>query len=68
MRILLSLALIGLGWICSSPLLANDANEMNGEMKDLFALFAEEQIVITPSKYPQPIRHSPLDDHGDFGR
>ncbi len=35
------------------------AEEPSEELADIFAIFAEEKMVITPSKHPQPISHSP---------
>lgn len=35
------------------------AGDINGDMQDFLALFSEEKMVITPSKYLQPVSQSP---------
>ncbi|MDD5435376.1 MAG: TonB-dependent receptor [Nitrospira sp.] len=35
------------------------ADEITGDMQDILSLFSEEKMVITPSKYLQPINQSP---------
>ncbi len=42
--------------ICANRTLAEEPGE---ELEDIFAIFAEEKMVITPSKHPQPISYSP---------
>ncbi|MFQ5779426.1 MAG: TonB-dependent receptor plug domain-containing protein [Nitrospiria bacterium] len=42
--------------VCPKQTLAEEPGE---ELADIFAIFSEEKMVITPSKHPQPISHSP---------